>query len=246
MACYPATGCVRPGKARRATCQSDEAGRAAGRPHDPGRSYNADQPRQGEAAGDDGWRSRDSGSRDSGRSSGRTREHRDETARAECRPSYRGGDRGTRRSRSYPGGDCETRRSRSYPRGDCETRRSGSYPGGDCETRETRRSRHYPRGHRETRRSRSANKPHAELGRPTGPSPAPPVGIPAVLRRTDPGPLPGARHSQRLGDRSVPDRCHWKRGRHGEPLFRGRSARPVLAAGSDVQPAAPLLRRAAE
>ena len=217
MACHPATGCVRPGKARRATCQSDEAGRAAGRPHDPGRSYNVDQPRQGKAAGADGWRSRDSGSRDSGRCSGRTREHRNEAARAECRPSYRGGHRGTYGSRSYPGADCETRRSRSYPGGDSETRRS-----------------------------RRANKPHAELGRPTGPSPAPPVRIPAVLRRTDPGPLPGARHSQRLGDRSVPDRCHWKRGRHGEPLFRGRSARPVLAAGSHLQPAAPLLRRAAE
>jgi hypothetical protein len=49
-----------------------------------------------------------------------------------------------------------------------------------------------------------------------------------------------------LGDRSVPDRCHWKRGRNGEPLFRGRSARPVLVAGSHLQPAAPVLRRAAE
>jgi hypothetical protein len=243
MACYPATGCVRPGKARRATCQSDEAGRAAGRPHDPGRSYNADQPRQGEAAGDDGWRSRDSGSRDSGRSSGRTREHRDETARAECRPSYRGGDRGTRRSRSYPGGDCETHGSRRYPGGDCQTHGSRRYPGGDGETR---RSRSYPGGDGETHGSRRANRRRAELGRPTGPSPAPPVRIPAVLRRTDPGPLPGARDSQRLGDRSVPDRCHWKRGRNGEPLFRGRSARPVLAAGSHLQPAAPVLRRAAE
>ena len=49
-----------------------------------------------------------------------------------------------------------------------------------------------------------------------------------------------------MGDRSVPDRCHGERGRLAEPLFRGRPARPVLAAGSHLQPAAPVLRRAAE
>jgi hypothetical protein len=49
-----------------------------------------------------------------------------------------------------------------------------------------------------------------------------------------------------LGDRPVPDRHERRHRPAGQPLPRGRPARPVLAAGSDLQPPAAFLRLSPE
>ena len=50
-----------------------------------------------------------------------------------------------------------------------------------------------------------------------------------------------------MGDRPLPDRRdRQRRGSDSQPVFRGRPACPLLAAGSDLQPSAPLLCRSSE
>ena len=80
---------------------------------------------------------------------------------------------------------------------------------------------------------------------PGGAAPPPAPQLLAVLRRITGDFLPGACHSCRLGDRTVPDRHQRQRRRPAsQPVFRRRPARPVLAAGSDVQSSTSLLCRA--
>jgi hypothetical protein len=76
--------------------------------------------------------------------------------------------------------------------------------------------------------------------------PSSPPRLLAVRRRADRRLLPGPRDPCRLGDWTVPDR-HQRQCRRpaSEPVLRGRPARPVLAAGSHLQPSAPVFRRPA-